>query len=190
MRFIPDVPLRRRHRGCRGIPGLLRGPVIPVATGADFMHFDVDREAARVEADKTARAWRQHLDESNHFRRPRRKAAVLSRPERSLVFAARHARLLREDGQGYRQRPGSFLEPHLLCSGHGPLSRRKRDAGPFRHVERRGGLGGEGRGSGPRGRHRRKRSPAAAVRCALIRSMPSTLGMAIPTMRSSFVCQE
>jgi hypothetical protein len=36
------------------IPGLLGGPVIPVATGADFVHFDVDREAARVEADKTA----------------------------------------------------------------------------------------------------------------------------------------
>ncbi len=38
-----------------GLPGLLNGPVIPVQTGADFLHFDVDREAARVEADKTAR---------------------------------------------------------------------------------------------------------------------------------------
>ncbi len=36
------------------IPGLLGGPVIPVATGVDFTHFNVDREAARVEADKTA----------------------------------------------------------------------------------------------------------------------------------------
>ncbi len=36
------------------IPGLLGGPVIPVATGADFLHFDTDREAARVEANKTA----------------------------------------------------------------------------------------------------------------------------------------
>jgi pimeloyl-ACP methyl ester carboxylesterase len=36
------------------IPGLLNGPVIPVATGVDFAHFDVDREAERVEADKTA----------------------------------------------------------------------------------------------------------------------------------------
>jgi pimeloyl-ACP methyl ester carboxylesterase len=36
------------------IPGLLSGPVIPVATAADFEHFNVDREAARVEADKTA----------------------------------------------------------------------------------------------------------------------------------------
>jgi Tannase and feruloyl esterase len=36
------------------IPGLLNGPVIPVATGVDFAHFNVDREAARVEADKTA----------------------------------------------------------------------------------------------------------------------------------------
>jgi len=37
-----------------GIPGLLSGPVIPVATGADFSHFDVDREAARVEENRTA----------------------------------------------------------------------------------------------------------------------------------------
>jgi pimeloyl-ACP methyl ester carboxylesterase len=37
------------------IPGLLAGPVIPVATGADFTHFDADREAARMEADTTAR---------------------------------------------------------------------------------------------------------------------------------------
>jgi Tannase and feruloyl esterase len=37
------------------IPGLLNGPVIPVATGADFAHFNPDREAARVEDDATAR---------------------------------------------------------------------------------------------------------------------------------------
>jgi feruloyl esterase len=37
-----------------GIPGLLNGPVIPVATGADFMHFDADREAARVDDNATA----------------------------------------------------------------------------------------------------------------------------------------
>jgi hypothetical protein len=37
------------------IPGLLGGPVIPVATGADFAHFDTDREAARVDGDTTAR---------------------------------------------------------------------------------------------------------------------------------------
>jgi Tannase and feruloyl esterase len=37
-----------------GIPGLLNGPVIPVATGADFMHFDAEREAARVDANATA----------------------------------------------------------------------------------------------------------------------------------------
>jgi len=37
------------------IPGLLQGPRIPVATGADFAHFDVDHEAARVAADATAR---------------------------------------------------------------------------------------------------------------------------------------
>jgi hypothetical protein len=33
----------------------LNGPLIPVATGADFTHFDVDREAARVDGDATAR---------------------------------------------------------------------------------------------------------------------------------------
>jgi feruloyl esterase len=37
------------------IPGLLGGPVIPVATGADFTHFDPDVEAARVDGDATAR---------------------------------------------------------------------------------------------------------------------------------------
>jgi len=36
------------------IPGLLQGPRIPVATGADFTNFDADREAARVAADSTA----------------------------------------------------------------------------------------------------------------------------------------
>ena len=54
--IYPGFPLRRRHRRCAAfIPGLLNGPVIPVATGADFAHFDADREAARVEADTTAR---------------------------------------------------------------------------------------------------------------------------------------
>jgi hypothetical protein len=38
-----------------GIPGLLNGPLIPVATGADFAHFDADLEAARVDGDTTAR---------------------------------------------------------------------------------------------------------------------------------------
>jgi hypothetical protein len=50
----PGVPYDAGIADAAGIPGLLRGPVIPVATGADFAHFDVDREAARVEADKTA----------------------------------------------------------------------------------------------------------------------------------------
>ena len=33
------------------IPGILRGPRIPVQTGADINHFDVDKEAARIAAD-------------------------------------------------------------------------------------------------------------------------------------------
>ena len=52
--IYPGVPYDAGIADAAGIPGLLRGPVIPVATGADFMHFDVDREAARTEADKTA----------------------------------------------------------------------------------------------------------------------------------------
>jgi feruloyl esterase len=34
--------------GASFIPGILRGPRIPVQTGADATHFDVDREAARI----------------------------------------------------------------------------------------------------------------------------------------------
>jgi feruloyl esterase len=37
-----------------GIPGLLNGPVIPVATAADFAHFDPDREERRVLSNPTA----------------------------------------------------------------------------------------------------------------------------------------
>jgi pimeloyl-ACP methyl ester carboxylesterase len=52
--IYPGVPYDAGIADGGFIPGLLRGPVIPVATGADFAHFDVDREAARVETDKTA----------------------------------------------------------------------------------------------------------------------------------------
>ncbi len=52
--IYPGVPYDAGIADGGFIPGLLRGPVIPVATGADFAHFDVDREAARVDADKTA----------------------------------------------------------------------------------------------------------------------------------------
>ena len=51
----PGVPYDAGIDDSGFIPGLLRGPVIPVATGADFAHFDVDREATRVEDDATAR---------------------------------------------------------------------------------------------------------------------------------------
>jgi hypothetical protein len=52
--IYPGVPYDAGIADRAGIPGLLNGPLIPVATGADFEHFNVDREAARVEADKTA----------------------------------------------------------------------------------------------------------------------------------------
>lgn len=52
--IYPGVPYDAGINDSGGIPGLLQGPVIPVATGADFMHFDTDREAERVESDKTA----------------------------------------------------------------------------------------------------------------------------------------
>ncbi len=52
--IYPGVPYDAGIADGGFIPGLLRGPVIPVATGADFAHFDADREAARVESDKTA----------------------------------------------------------------------------------------------------------------------------------------
>jgi pimeloyl-ACP methyl ester carboxylesterase len=53
--IYPGMPYDAGIADMGGIPGLLNGPVIPVATGADFAHFDVDREAARVDADATAR---------------------------------------------------------------------------------------------------------------------------------------
>jgi hypothetical protein len=52
--IYPGVPYDAGIADPGFIPGLLGGPVIPVATGADFTHFDVDREAARVDADRTA----------------------------------------------------------------------------------------------------------------------------------------
>lgn len=51
--IYPGFPFDAGIADRAGIPGLLSGPVIPVATGADFTHFDVDREAARVDANKT-----------------------------------------------------------------------------------------------------------------------------------------
>ncbi len=51
----PGVPYDAGIDDSGFIPGLLRGPVIPVETGVDFARFDVDREAARVEDDTTAR---------------------------------------------------------------------------------------------------------------------------------------
>lgn len=53
--IYPGFPFDAGIADAGGIPGLLGGPVIPVATSADFAHFDPDREAARVEADTTAR---------------------------------------------------------------------------------------------------------------------------------------
>jgi len=53
--IYPGFPFDAGIADTGGIPGLLGGPVIPVQTGADFLHFDVDREAARVDSDQTAR---------------------------------------------------------------------------------------------------------------------------------------
>jgi hypothetical protein len=50
----PGVPYDAGIGDAGFIPGLLRGPVLPVVTGADFAHFDVDKETARVLADATA----------------------------------------------------------------------------------------------------------------------------------------
>jgi Tannase and feruloyl esterase len=53
--IYPGFPFDAGIADNGGIPGLLLGPRIPVATGADFTSFDVDSEAARVAADSTAR---------------------------------------------------------------------------------------------------------------------------------------
>jgi hypothetical protein len=53
--IYPGFPFDAGIADVGGIPGLLNGPLIPVQTGADFTHFDTDREADRVDADQTAR---------------------------------------------------------------------------------------------------------------------------------------
>lgn len=53
--IYPGFPFDAGIADTGGIPGLLNGPLIPVATGADFAHFDTDLEAARVDGDTTAR---------------------------------------------------------------------------------------------------------------------------------------
>jgi hypothetical protein len=50
----PGVPYDAGIADVGGIPGLLGGPVIPVATDADFAHFNVDRETGHVLANATA----------------------------------------------------------------------------------------------------------------------------------------
>lgn len=50
----PGFPFDAGLNDKGGIPGLLAGPVIPVQTSADFSHFNVDREAARVWDNQTA----------------------------------------------------------------------------------------------------------------------------------------
>jgi feruloyl esterase len=50
----PGTPYDAGIADKAGIPGLLGGPVIPVATGADFTDFNVDRETDRVLANQTA----------------------------------------------------------------------------------------------------------------------------------------
>jgi Tannase and feruloyl esterase len=52
--IYPGVPYDAGIADKAGIPGLLGGPVIPVATGADFADFNADREAARVLSNPTA----------------------------------------------------------------------------------------------------------------------------------------
>jgi feruloyl esterase len=54
--IYPGFPWDAGLNDTGGIPGLLNGPLIPVATGADFLQFDTDREAARVAGNPTALA--------------------------------------------------------------------------------------------------------------------------------------
>ncbi len=50
----PGTPYDAGIADKAGIPGLLGGPVIPVATAANFADFNVDRETDRVLANQTA----------------------------------------------------------------------------------------------------------------------------------------
>jgi pimeloyl-ACP methyl ester carboxylesterase len=48
--IYPGFPYDAGIDESAGLPGLLRGPRIPVQTGADLSHFDTDKEAASVAA--------------------------------------------------------------------------------------------------------------------------------------------
>jgi len=49
--YYPGIPYDAGiDEGGSFLPGILRGPRIPVDTGADMSHFDVDQEAARIAA--------------------------------------------------------------------------------------------------------------------------------------------
>ncbi|HEX5245027.1 MAG TPA: tannase/feruloyl esterase family alpha/beta hydrolase, partial [Tepidisphaeraceae bacterium] len=54
IQIYPGIPFDAGINDPGFIPGVLGGPVIPVATGADFAHFDPDMEAARVLGNPTA----------------------------------------------------------------------------------------------------------------------------------------
>ena len=155
-----------------------------MATGADFAHFDVDREAARVEADETAQlgdsTWTNLTSFAGHGGKLLFYHGLSDpwfSPLDTLAITRRWPRIP-------AMVPVDSWSRHLLRARHGPLPGWKRDAGSLRHAERRCGLGGERRGAGSRSRHRPGVSRAAAVRCARIRSTPSTLVMVTQTTRA------
>jgi feruloyl esterase len=52
--YYPGIPYDAGIDQATGLPGILRGPRIPVQTGADPSHFDLDQEAARIAANAGA----------------------------------------------------------------------------------------------------------------------------------------
>ena len=91
----PGFPFDTGIAATQGIPGHLNGGLNPVGPPFTATSMDVDARA-------DARAQRERhadddvgVDEPEHVLEPRRKAALLSRRQRSVVLGDRHDRLLR-----------------------------------------------------------------------------------------------
>ena len=126
--IYPGFPFDAGIADLGGIPGLLNGPLIPVATGADFSHFDADREAGRVDGDTTARLGDSTWTNLSSFAGHGGKLLFyhgLSDPWFSPLETLRYyEKMAKETGNGSR----GIMEPDLHGPGHGPLSGWKRYA--------------------------------------------------------------
>src|SRR5579863_2790886 len=101
--------------GAGVIPGLPTPGPSPVGGPNMALDLDVEAAAAAIAANSRTAPHRYGFHRSVYFFRARRQADFLSRPERSMVFAARYSRVLRAAGEGFG------LEPALSGAWYGAL---------------------------------------------------------------------